>query len=111
FGPSGDTMLWSGETWFDGNFGSQIPASQWSHIVIVVNEGSFTAYLNGQLVTSLEGFPNVFTKVGSASGFALATNLFPWDANYNGMMDELVIFDDPLSLEDVQGLFAEGNAQ
>ena len=111
FGPSGDTMLWSGEAWFDGNLGSQIPASQWSHIVIVVNEGSFTAYLNGQLVTTLEGFPNVFTKVGSASGFALATNLFPWDANYNGMMDELVIFDDPLSLEDVQGLYAEGNAQ
>ena len=111
FGPSGQTMLWSGEQWFDGNLGSLIPNSTWSHIVIVVNEGSFSAYLNGQLVASLEGFPDVFTKVGSASGFALATNLFPWDANYNGLMDELVIYDDPLSIDDVQALFAEGNAQ
>lgn len=111
FGPSGETMLWSGEQWFDGNLGSLIPDNQWSHIVIVVNEGAFYAYLNGELVNSLEGFPDVFTFSGSASGFALATNLFPWDVNYNGLMDELVIYDDPLSVDDVHELFAEGNAQ
>lgn len=111
FGPSGQTMLWSGEQWFDGNFGSLIPNDTWSHIAIVVNEGSFTAYLNGQVVASLEGFPDVFTQVGTASAFALATNLFPWDTNYNGMMDELIIYDAPLSTDDVKALFAEGNAQ
>jgi len=111
FGPSGETMLWSGAQWFDGNLGSLIPNDTWSHIVIVVNEGSFYAYLNGELVTSLEGFPDVFTPVGSASGFSLATNLFPWDSNYNGLMDELVIYDDPLSIDDVRELFAQGTAQ
>jgi arabinan endo-1,5-alpha-L-arabinosidase len=109
FGPSGETMLWSGTQWFDGNMGSLIPDNTWSHVVIVVNEGTFYAYLNGQLVNTLQGFPDVFTPVGANSGFSLATN--PWDTNYNGLMDELVIYDDPLSADDVQELFAQGNAQ
>ncbi|QJR81258.1 family 43 glycosylhydrolase [Alteromonas pelagimontana] len=108
---SGETMLWSGEVWFDGTIGSQVPDAQWSHIVLVVNEGTFSAYLNGELVNTMENFPDVFTPVGSASSFSLATNLFPWDANFNGLMDELVIYDDPLAGDDVKALFAEGNAQ
>lgn len=111
FGSGGETVFWAGEQWFDGNLGSLIPDNTWSHIVVVVNEGTFYAYLNGQLVTTLEGFPDVFTAVGSASRFSLATNLFPWDANFNGKMDELVIYDDPLSIDDVQELFAQGNTQ
>ncbi|GAC16485.1 LamG-like jellyroll fold domain-containing protein [Aliiglaciecola lipolytica] len=111
FGPSGQTMLWSGEAWFDGNMGSLIPDNEWTHIVVVVNERTFNAYINGELTNSLDGFPDVFTPVGGNSSFALATNLFPWDANFNGKMDELVIFDDPISIDDVQELYAEGSSQ
>ncbi|MER2490833.1 LamG-like jellyroll fold domain-containing protein [Catenovulum sediminis] len=112
FGPgAGDTMLWSGEAWFDGTIGSQIPAGEWSHVVLVVNEGVFNAYLNGELVNTLNGFPDVFTPAGANSKFALATNLFPVDANYNGLMDELVIYDDPISVDDVQALYSERSAQ
>lgn len=109
FGATGDTMLWSGEAWFDGTVGEQIPSGEWSHLVFVVNEGVFTAYLNGVQVANMSNFPDVFTSAGANSGFALATNLFPWDANFNGLMDELVIYDDPLSGDDVQTLYAEGN--
>ena len=80
-------------------------------VVVVVNEGTFNAYINGELTNSLDGFPDVFTPVGGNSSFALATNLFPWDANFNGKMDELVIFDDPISIDDVQELYAEGSSQ
>ena len=111
WGPSGESMVWSGEQWFDGNLGSLIPNESWSHVVIVVNEGQLSAYLNGQLVATMAGFPDVFTAVGSASVFALATNLFPWDANFNGLMDELVIFDEPITSEQVQALYAEGSSQ
>lgn len=111
FGTSGETMLWSGEQWFDGNFGAQIPNGEWSHLALVVNEGTLYLYLNGSLVTTLENFPDVFTPAGVNSEFSLATNLFPWDANYNGMLDELVIYDDLLSAQDVQELYAQGNGQ
>ena len=110
FGPgSGDTMVWSGEQWFDGTLNAQIPTGSWTHIVFVVNEGTFYGYINGELVSTMENFPDVFTASGANSGFSLATNLFPWDANFSGLMDELVIYDDPLSADDVQALFAEGS--
>lgn len=107
YGPgAGDTMLWAGSlSWFDGTIGSQIPSGEWSHIVFVVSSGNFSAYLNGELVTELSNFPDTFTGNG-LSQMALATNF--WDVNYTGLMDELVIFDDPIDQEDVSGLYAEG---
>ncbi len=110
FGPgAGNTMLWSGTAWFDGDTGTQIPAGEWSHVVIVINAGSFDAYVNGELTMSLANFPDVFTPVGAASQFSLATNF--WDINYNGLMDELVIYDDPITADDVAELYAEATAE
>lgn len=110
FGPGGgNTLLWAGSlAWYDGVIGSQIPSGQWSHIVFVINSGNFSAYLNGELVSELTNYPDTFTGNG-VSQMALATNF--WDVNYNGLMDELVIFDDPISQEDVSELFAEGAAE
>lgn len=110
FGPAGDTLVWVNAA-YDASYESTIPAGQWSHVVFVVNEGTFYGYINGQLVSTVENFPDIFTSSGSRSQFSLATHLFPWDPNFNGLMDELVIYDDPLSIDDVQELFAQGNAQ
>jgi arabinan endo-1,5-alpha-L-arabinosidase len=101
----GSTMLWSGTAWFDGTFKSAIPVGSWSHLVAVVNNGTFTAYLNGQLVTTLTGFPDVFTPALNRQ-FALGVNY--WDIPYNGLMDQLKIYDEALEPEYVQGLYAEG---
>lgn len=104
-GDAQNTMLWSGTAWFDGTFGSAIPVGTWSHLVMVVNDGTLSAYLNGQLVNTLSGFPDVFTPA-AVTQFALGVNY--WDLPYRGMLDELKLYDEALVQENVQALYAEG---
>jgi arabinan endo-1,5-alpha-L-arabinosidase len=106
-GPGGlqNTMLWSGTQWFDGTFNSQIPVGSWSHLVMVVNNGRLDLYLNGVLVNTMNAFPDVFTPAPTTQ-FALGVNF--WDAPYNGLVDELKLYDEPIALENVQQLFHEG---
>lgn len=107
FGPgAGNTMLWSGTAWFDGDTLSQIPVGEWSHMVASVDEGTLTLWLNGVQVNQLTGFPDVFSPASPAQ-FSIGTNLFPQDASYDGLMDELVIFGEPITQAEVDALFAE----
>ena len=102
FGPgdAGNTMLWSGESWFDGDTSTQIAAGEWSHFAAVVDAGALTLYLNGEQVFTGTGFPNVFTD---ASGqFAIGVNY--WDAPFEGLVDELVIFDEAVSADVIRAL-------
>jgi arabinan endo-1,5-alpha-L-arabinosidase len=105
-GPGGlqHTMLWSGTQWFDGTFNSQVPVGAWSHLVMVVNNGTLNLYLNGTLVNSLPNFPDVFTPA-AATQFALGVNF--WDVPYNGLVDEVKLYDEAIALENVAELFAE----
>jgi arabinan endo-1,5-alpha-L-arabinosidase len=104
-GPLQHTMLWSGTQWFDGTFGSSIPVGRWSHLVAVVNDATLMLYLNGQLANTLTSFPDVFTPA-ALTQFAVGVNY--WDQPYVGLVDQLKIYDDPLSIESVTALFAEG---
>ena len=98
------TMLWSGTAWFDGTFNAAIPVNAWSHLVMVVNNGTLDVYLNGQQVNSLAGFPDVFTPA-AATQFAVGVNY--WDVPYQGAIDQLKIYDEPITAENVQALYAE----
>lgn len=102
-GPGGaqPTMLWSGTQWFDGTFNSQIPVGAWSHLVMVVNNGTLSLYLNGELVNTMPGFPDVFTPAPTTQ-FALGVNF--WDTPYQGLIDELKIFDEALAPENIPDL-------
>ncbi|MBB6093719.1 arabinan endo-1,5-alpha-L-arabinosidase [Povalibacter uvarum] len=104
-GSAQNTMLWSGTAWFDGTFNSAIPVGLWSHLVMVVNNGTLSLYLNGQLANTMTGFPDVFTPAASTQ-FALGVNY--WDTPYNGLVDELKLFNEVLVDENVQTLYAEG---
>jgi arabinan endo-1,5-alpha-L-arabinosidase len=105
-GPGGlqNTMLWSGTQWFDGTFNAQIPVGSWSHLVMVVNNGTLTTYLNGQLTNTMAGFPDVFTPAPTTQ-FALGVNF--WDVPYNGLVDEVKLYDEAIGAENVQDLYAE----
>src|SRR5690606_39434375 len=83
-GPGGlqHTMLWSGTQWFDGTFNRAIPVGTWSHLVMVVNNGTLTLYLNGEPVNTMTGFPDIFTPA-PGTHFAIGVNF--WDAPYNGL--------------------------
>lgn len=109
-GPGGTTqsLLWSGTAWFDGLLGSKIPVGAWTHIIMVVDNGKFTAYLNGKAVPSVGGaFPDVFTP--AARHFALGVNF--WDTPYNGKIDQLKIYDDALSADDAAVVYAKSIAK
>jgi arabinan endo-1,5-alpha-L-arabinosidase len=108
-GPGGlqHTMLWSGTQWFDGTFNSAIPVGSWSHLVMVVNRGALSLYLNGQLANTMAGFPDVFTPA-PATQFALGVNF--WDLPYNGLVDQLKIYDEAIAAENVQSLYTEGSS-
>jgi arabinan endo-1,5-alpha-L-arabinosidase len=108
-GPGGlqHTMLWSGTQWFDGTFNSAIPVGSWSHLVMVVNRGTLSLYLNGQLANTMAGFPDVFTPA-PATQFALGVNF--WDVPYNGLVDQLKIYDEAIAAENVQSLYTESSS-
>lgn len=110
FGPGeGNTMLWSGESWFDGDTGLQIPLGEWTHFAASVDNGNLTLYINGEVVAELSSFPDVFTPA-NPSQFSIGVNLFSQDASFNGLMDELVIYAEPLEQADIQALFEEASS-
>ncbi|NLC65206.1 MAG: LamG domain-containing protein, partial [Erysipelothrix sp.] len=100
----GNTVVWSGENWFDGDLGSQIPVDTWSHIAFTVNEGVMTAYLNGEQVFEGDEFPDIFVQEESI--FALGVNY--WDTPFNGMIDEVMVFDSRVLSADEVGNIVEG---
>lgn len=85
---NGQTMVWSGEEWYDGLTGGTIAVSTWSHIVLTVDNGAVKVYIDGVVKHEGEGFPNVFE--GNTGQFALGVNF--WDVAYKGMIDELKIY-------------------
>jgi arabinan endo-1,5-alpha-L-arabinosidase len=105
-GPGGaqNTMLWSGTAWFDGTFNTPIPVGAWSHLVMVVDGGTLRLYLNGELVNTMAGFPDVFTPA-PATQFALGVNF--WDLPYRGLIDQLKIYDEAIAAESVAELYGE----
>ena len=110
-GPGGttNTLLWSGEVpWFDGVFGSRIPNNTWTHLVMVVENGKYTAFINGVQVNTIPGFPDVFTPAGDTH-FALGVNF--WDVPFKGKIDELKIYDEVLTADDVAVINAQDSAE
>ncbi|UOQ87425.1 LamG domain-containing protein [Gracilibacillus salinarum] len=100
-----ETLLWSGEEWFDGSTGMQIPLDEWSHVVFTVDQGALTIYINGEKVSEMPKFPDVFTKLDAE--FGLGVNY--WDTPFQGLMDEVYIYNNQvLSQDQVTNYLAEG---
>lgn len=105
-GPAnGETMIWSGEEWYDANTGMTINADEWTHLAFTVNGGKIDVYINGVNKHLGEGFPNVFTTADAS--FSLGVNY--WDIPFKGLMDELLIYDNfVLSEEEVRNYYDSG---
>lgn len=104
-GSTQPTLLWSGTAWFDGTFNTPIPVGAWSHLVMVVDHGTLRLYLNGALVNTMTGFPDVFTPAAQRQ-LAIGVNF--WDAPYNGLVDQLRIYDQAIDAEVVSQLYNGG---
>ncbi|MET0695252.1 MAG: LamG domain-containing protein, partial [Propionibacteriaceae bacterium] len=92
-GVQGNTMVWSGTAWFDGNTGTQIPAGEWSHVAVSNEDGHLVVWLNGAKVLDQTGFPDVFTT--TTGTFSLGVNW--WDTPYQGAMDDVAVYNTPLT--------------
>lgn len=105
------TRLWGAMgTFYDAaDFGYRIPANEWSHVVIVAEgdaDSTVRIYVNGVQELEATGLPRVFTVAGETNEFALGVNY--WDTPFNGVIDELKVYSEAISAEDVQGLYVEG---
>ena len=94
------TMVWSGQDWYDAGTGMNIPLNEWSHLAFTVDEGAIRVYIDGEQRFSNSGFPDIFTTADGI--FTLGVNW--WDPAYQGMMDELKIFEEALSAQEISAL-------
>lgn len=98
----GNTILWSGEQWYDASTNQQVPINEWSHLVFSVDKGQVEIYLNGEKVSSGTGFPDLF--MGKNAAFSLGVNY--WDEPFKGNIDELVVYDGrTFTEEEIESLF------
>lgn len=109
-GWDGNTMFWSHnidtsgssvvETWFDGVTGERIAENTWSHLAFSVSNGLVRVFINGVEKFSSGNLSNYFT--GAQGVFGLGVNY--WDLPYNGLIDELKIYEAALTAEEVKAL-------
>ena len=80
--------------WSSGLF---VPTDEWSHVAMVVEPNEVVVYLNGEAASrALNLDPTTFTtlKMGSYRGWG--------SRNYNGLIDEVAIWDRALSLSELR---------
>src|SRR5699024_4355024 len=104
-GPVDDqTMVWSGESWYDGETGINMTADKWYHLAFTVDEGDLNVYVDGENRFTGSDFPDIFTT--SDGAFALGVNY--WDEPYEGLMDDLLIYEGALTEEEIVAYFEDG---
>ena len=105
-GWDGNTMFWSHrfldgtEAWFDGLTGQLIPQGTWTHVGFSVNRGLVKVFIDGQEYFSAGNLTDFFTDYSGV--FALGVNY--WDLPFNGMIDELKVYDAALEADEMRAL-------
>lgn len=95
------TMLWSGsEQWYNGEFGHLIALDSWHHIAFSVDNGMIAIYEDGEQVHAGSSFPDLFSN--GAQLFSIGVNW--WDPAFNGLIDEVRIYDRPLDGDEITAL-------
>ncbi|RKL67427.1 arabinanase [Salipaludibacillus neizhouensis] len=96
-----NTMIWSGSsTWYDANTEMTIGTDEWTHLAFTVADGNIQIYINGEEKHTGSDFPNVFTN--TSAKFGLGVNY--WDTPYQGLMDDLQIYEGLLSPEEIKNI-------
>lgn len=86
-----------------GSFASNTFLNQWYNVVLVVTASDYKGYLNGNLVTM--GSKNNSTTVDGFSGVTLGTNRFLTGCFFDGVIDDVKIFNYPLSDQQVANIY------
>lgn len=91
-------MLFNGEPWYTkAQAGSLLTVNEWTNVAFTVDHGVVYLYINGEMVHEGTDFPSVFN--GTDSILALGVNY--WDTPYNGLIDDVRIYDIALTEEEI----------
>jgi len=78
---------------------------QWYHIAVTRNGTAFLFYINGRLVSS-----NTSTVVIPTANAPLTIGQAEGSFNFNGMLDEIHIYNQTLSSSDIEAIYNAGSA-
>lgn len=90
------SLLWANAV-YEATAGLIIPTNEWTHVAFTFNSGTVKVYIDGVEKFSGVSFPDVFTNQNGV--FTLGVNY--WDTPFQGKMDELKIFSNVLTPEEV----------
>jgi hypothetical protein len=87
--------------------GGSVPLNQWSHVACTYDRQTIRVYVNGVEVASTLNTLAIPTSsqdlaIGKEDGFT--------DRNFDGLIDEVEIFDRALTVTEVQGIYNAGGA-
>ncbi|MFH1456353.1 MAG: LamG domain-containing protein [archaeon] len=112
------TGEWATGTWYNAGLPSQIVSEgQWHHFAGVFDSDTLYYYIDGDLMASTYIGPQTLCAedpVGTAIG---GVNNYGWvdpdwvyttNCHFDGAMDEVAIYNTPLSAEQVEALYADG---
>ena len=86
-----------------------VAANQWNHVVFTRQGATGTLYLNGQQIASRNDLTIDMTEVGPTTNNWLGRNGYP-DPAFDGLMDDVRIYELSLTAQDVTSLYADGTA-
>ncbi len=86
-----------------------VAAGEWNHVAFTRQGATGTLYLNGQQVASRSDLTIDMTDIGPTSNNWLGRNGYP-DPAYDGLMDDVRLYDSTLSAQDISSLYADGSA-
>jgi len=105
-----DGNSWQSGWGIDGAPLTQMEAGVWQHFAVVRQGTTVTHYLNGEETGSIEGITDAPVN---ASPKNLMISNFGWrtiEREFNGIVDELAIFNEALSLDDIKLVMNSGLA-
>ncbi|HHU19755.1 MAG TPA: hypothetical protein GXZ58_05955 [Bacilli bacterium] len=103
FGHNGETIVWAGSNeWYDASTDILISEDEWTHIFLTAESGNLMIYLNDERYFEGNDFPRLFNN---KAYFGLGVN--HWDPPFQGLIDELMIYDGVISSTEVMELYLQ----
>jgi len=92
-----------------GSYSDNYNNNVWTHLVLTINpSGEWKTYINGVLITTAPGpYPTLVENNFVWLGKSLYTTSA--DANFNGLMDECLLYDTVLTASDVTQIYSGSN--